>query len=328
MADLGSRSGYLSLVSERLPENGRVDAFRETYSTFVVPCEIEVPEAEGFWGSLESRRFGDVTVATVAGSAMRCRIEPSVAARGEAGLLIDIMASGQVLFEQGRNSSVLTPGVTHLCVTQMPFHYLHDPGFASRSIVIPERQLGAVTGDIERLAGLTIGPDSPEMRLMASYLESLDLAHGYCCASEATFSRHLVELGLSAISRLLKAEDPTGGSGLKAARLRQLRRLVDEAYGNPVLSAAVAARQIGVTERYVQKLAETAGTTFSAMLMERRLTEAWHRLSVDAEPSATVQDIAWAVGFSDASHFTRAFRRRFGDTPSVVRGSSRLRSAG
>jgi AraC-like DNA-binding protein len=38
----------------------------------------------------------------------------------------------------------------------------------------------------------------------------------------------------------------------------------------------------------------------------------------------TISAIAFAVGFADLSHFNRAFRRRYGCTPSDVRASGRI----
>jgi transcriptional regulator GlxA family with amidase domain len=37
------------------------------------------------------------------------------------------------------------------------------------------------------------------------------------------------------------------------------------------------------------------------------------------------QNIAFAFGFGDVSHFNRVFRQRFGDTPSGVRAAATMR---
>lgn len=41
-----------------------------------------------------------------------------------------------------------------------------------------------------------------------------------------------------------------------------------------------------------------------------------------ALPAFAIIDIVFAAGFGDASHFNRVFRRRFGETPSGVRGAA------
>ena len=46
----------------------------------------------------------------------------------------------------------------------------------------------------------------------------------------------------------------------------------------------------------------------------------------DAEPSlptVTIAEIAYEAGFNDLSHFYRAFRRRFGETPAAARTTGR-----
>lgn len=84
---------------------------------------------------------------------------------------------------------------------------------------------------------------------------------------------------------------------------------------------AVAARH-KVTPRYVQRLFEEAGATYTEYVLGQRLARA-HRLLTDArQAERTLTAIAFEVGFSDLSYFNRAFRRRFGATPSDVRARS------
>jgi AraC-like DNA-binding protein len=78
-----------------------------------------------------------------------------------------------------------------------------------------------------------------------------------------------------------------------------------------------------VSERYIQRLFERSGTTFTDFVVEQRLLLA-HRLLCDPRNAARkVSDIAHTTGFGDVSYFHRAFRRRFGATPAEVRQKPR-----
>jgi AraC-like DNA-binding protein len=89
--------------------------------------------------------------------------------------------------------------------------------------------------------------------------------------------------------------------------------------------AAVAARQ-GVTPRYVHKLFEGEGSTFSGYLLARRMEFARRQLTASRLASRSITSIALDAGFSDLSHFNPAFRRRYGATPTETRASESIGS--
>ena len=78
-------------------------------------------------------------------------------------------------------------------------------------------------------------------------------------------------------------------------------------------------RRQGVTPRYIQRLFESEGTTFSDFVRGSRLDLAYRLLHERDLVSTTIATIAYDAGFSDISSFNRAFRRRFELTPSEVR---------
>lgn len=45
-----------------------------------------------------------------------------------------------------------------------------------------------------------------------------------------------------------------------------------------------------------------------------------HRRRALGDPGQDLRSIAYGIGFSDITHFNRAFKRRFGETPSAPRG--------
>lgn len=62
------------------------------------------------------------------------------------------------------------------------------------------------------------------------------------------------------------------------------------------------------------------GITFQEYIVRRRIERAAELLQNN---SASVIDVCWAVGFHDASHFTRMFQRHMGLTPSQYRHKCR-----
>ena len=72
----------------------------------------------------------------------------------------------------------------------------------------------------------------------------------------------------------------------------------------------------------LQRLFARSGMTFTEFVLEQRLSLA-HRLLIDPQNRhPKVSDVAYAAGFSDLSYFNRAFRSRFGITPSYMRAET------
>jgi len=91
------------------------------------------------------------------------------------------------------------------------------------------------------------------------------------------------------------------------------RSLATDLLRGDVAMTAVA-RRLGTSPRSLQRRLQQHGTTFQAELdgVRRALAQ---RLM--AEPGASAKAVAYAVGFSELSAFTRAFRRWTGRTPSA-----------
>jgi AraC-like DNA-binding protein len=133
-------------------------------------------------------------------------------------------------------------------------------------------------------------------------------------------SRHMHTLVGAAC---MPAALPSAASSLAAARLAWIEQWLDRHFMEPRLSAEQAARAAGISVRYLHRLFEDAATSFSQALLTRRLQAARHALA-DPFDRRTVTAIAHDCGFSDAAHFSRAFRAAFGCTPSEFRGHNLL----
>ena len=139
------------------------------------------------------------------------------------------------------------------------------------------------------------------------------------------FGGHLADLIALALSEKETFQSVKQG-GLRATRLVEVLQLISDQIGNPGLSVAVVAEQMGVTPRYVHLLLEQSDKTFAKHVLQQRLERAFELLSADTRGDRRIADIAFAAGFNDLSYFNRAFRRQFGDTPSRIRANAAKRS--
>jgi AraC-like DNA-binding protein len=113
---------------------------------------------------------------------------------------------------------------------------------------------------------------------------------------------------------------------LRAARLGAIKRDIVNNLRQNALSIHATASRHGVSVRYIHQLFAADGTSFSKFVLQQRLA-AVHLMLRDARFfGRAVTAIAFEVGFDDVSSFDRAFRRRYGATPSDVRETARQRN--
>lgn len=124
-----------------------------------------------------------------------------------------------------------------------------------------------------------------------------------------TFTRQLAE----------PDADLSSGTGTKAATLHRLCQTIERRLDDADLTPAKVAQAEGISERYLQKLFEGTGSSFTHYLRERRLQRTWSDLSNPAEAHHSISEIAFRAGFNDSAHFSRAFRHRFGLSPREFR---------
>jgi len=75
----------------------------------------------------------------------------------------------------------------------------------------------------------------------------------------------------------------------------------------------------GISTRYLHSLFRPSGTTVLKWVWERRLKAARSDLLDPSQTTTRISEIAYRRGFSDSAHFSRAFRNRFGITPTQLR---------
>ncbi len=109
-------------------------------------------------------------------------------------------------------------------------------------------------------------------------------------------------------------------SGLSNKTGVVIANLIDAHIGDERLSLEFIARICGLNLRTLQRMLAAENATFGEILSQRRISAAIECLSQSEMP---ISEISLSLGYSHQAHFSRAFLRRTGLTPSKYRRSAR-----
>lgn len=143
-------------------------------------------------------------------------------------------------------------------------------------------------------------------------------------ATAGHIERSLVEL-VAACTAAPQAQEQAR-SVVEPLLRRRLIACIDQLLGDPDLSPEMLTQRLHVSRSSLYKLGAPAGG-ISALIRERRLQKA-HEALRRAPPPSSIQSVAFATGFRSEAQFSRAFRRRFGLSPSEARAQARRHAEG
>lgn len=117
----------------------------------------------------------------------------------------------------------------------------------------------------------------------------------------------------------LSQAPPRFVGGLSSRRLRLVLEYVEDTLGQPIKLRELAALA-GISARHFERaFRQSTGFSPHAYVLERRLQMARDLLT--NQPELPIEQIAIRLGFSSSSHFSSAFRRRTGFTPTHFRNT-------
>jgi AraC-like DNA-binding protein len=189
------------------------------------------------------------------------------------------------------------------------------------AVMIPPPELAARSAHRDNAVMQRLPRRTEALQLLRAYLGALEKGRpGAWREGRETIRQHVIDLAALAITPH-GALGESSLSAVVAGRLNAALQHIGEHFDDPELSVAGVARSLGISPRYLQRLIETSGTSFTARVNELRLQRVFTLLTKAGDNAQRISDIALQAGFSDISHFNRLFRSRFGDTPSGVRGA-------
>jgi AraC-like DNA-binding protein len=306
---------------DRLPERDRMAILREVIGRYFARMQLE-PDPDTtciYTGTKRSLPGLSLITSTCAGfSAQRT---PAQIADGDDVLIFTISTKGTAhAFQLGRETSISPyEGVLMSAAERGTMLYTSRAGQAA--VCLPRKTIVAAVRDPEALLARLV-PRTEALMLLTSYISALDQRAMTSPELRQAFATHVTDLVILALGANSDAVEVARGRGLRAARLQAIKTDILAHLADERLSVTETARRHRVTPRYVQMLFESDGATFSEYVREQRLARACRMLTDATFAGWTISAIAFEAGFSNLSYFNRAFRSRYGATPSDLRAKA------
>jgi AraC-like DNA-binding protein len=138
-----------------------------------------------------------------------------------------------------------------------------------------------------------------------------------CAVTGIGVPRHLLARPLGGHD-IHAAGDAAEGYGVPDGFRDSLKHALEPLVGSVSLDLGLAAELVGASPRTVRHRLREEGTSWRRLLDELRFEHTRARLT---RTDQAIAEIAWELGYADAAHFTRAFRRWAGVTPSAFRSA-------
>jgi AraC-like DNA-binding protein len=314
----------LRISTDDLPERDRLEFAREVYGRTIMKHEVEPIPGGRFYLRGALRRLPGLAIASLACSAVHTNRTPAQIENDDLVLCVNL-AGGRAL-RQLRREAVLGEGEAVLSTSADVGTCDIASGSRWISVRTPFSALAPMVADLRSVFIRPIPARTESLPLLVNYIRALwEMDAPVPPGLNRLIVAHVNELIALTIGAKADAAEFARGRGLRAARLVKVLQLIDAGILDAGLSAATVAARLGVTPRYIQLLLEESGQTFTQHVLRKRLEKAKELLVRDVDQIQKIAAIAFEVGFSDLSHFNRAFRRHFGDTPSGVRANSAKR---
>jgi AraC-like DNA-binding protein len=273
-----------------------------------------------FLGHIEARSFGALTVSELASFASESRIE---VIRGSSEIRRDprdhfmllLAYRGEVGFAQAGRTTRLSRGDMVIYDQARPFSMEFGADTREAVVTIPRALLASRLPEVERFTARRITSASKLGALTATVVRQLV---DFEDALDDDVANRLGGSALDILATTLKAEfsGEAEAEGKHHAQLAKVKRYVAANLHDAEMTIDRIAKAQNLAPRTLHRLFSVEGTTPIRWLWQQRLLASYKALAEGHIKHVT--DAAFTFGFTDLSHFSRAFKKTFGHAPHIL----------
>lgn len=312
--------------TEGLPERDKLESWRNVIGQALAKADFEPAPGAPFSQAAAIRILPQLSLVAGSGSGYRVeRTKAHIAADGGDDFYLQIQLEGTGQVSQFVREQEIGAGEAILLSGAEPGSKLNPGPVRYINIKVPGETLRAHANNPEAALMRPISGGNGALQLLKQYLAMVNRCDPQLLGPPASpelasaFTAHVHSLIALALGTVRDDAREASSQGVRAARLHEIKDYIARNLRRTTLSVPEVAERHGVSPRYVQMLFAAEGITFSEFVLGQRLAHARNMLTGLAFACRSISSIAFEVGFADLSHFNKAFRRRFGATPTDVR---------
>jgi AraC-like DNA-binding protein len=307
------------LSTDAVPRDQRLAYWTDMICNVYVQlgCDPVQPQADcAFEGSIRQHTLPSLDVSIVNSSAQKVTRTPGHIARSSDDyFLVSIQARGQGVVRQDGRDAVLSVGDFALYDSTRPYQLLFDDAFEQIVLKLPGERLRSELRETETLTATTVSGREGAGHLLIGMIRTLrEDIDALQPASALAVANGVLNILVAGLQTIPAARSP-GLSNLTAFHLSRVKRRIDEQLADPSLSVSTLAAALGMSASHIHRVFKSEPMTPAQYIWERRLEACSRDLLAPGLAGRPVGEIAYGRGFSDAAHFSRAFRERFGCSP-------------
>ncbi|MFC0399880.1 acetamidase/formamidase family protein [Paraburkholderia rhizosphaerae] len=276
-------------------------------------------------GTIESRTsIGGFSLSVLTSGAQTLELKTSAADSLQIVLTVDGAAT---LVVDGRREAVAVHDIVYL-PSREHASLVFPTDFRVFIVRVPRAAIGSRLFASSSMRAGRIAADAGIGHVFSGFLASIAESVDTLSISELRpLELALAEFLVACLAGHQHEASISGLTASQAAIFTRVCRTIDERLGDSHISLAAIAQQAGVSSRYLQKLFETVGQSFSAYLRQRRLERCRAELVDPLYERMSISDICFRWGFNDPAHFSRSFREQYQMSPRVFRHEASLELA-
>lgn len=275
-------------------------------------CSTYAPE--GLVAKELNLDLGGYRLADIAGNAHVIERAPTTVRQfPKDATFASLLLEGDAFFYQAGECVPLVAGDVVVYDTDQPYLFGFGSGMRQLLIDVPRALWMERCGRVDLGRPLRIAGSGPGSAALVA--RTLRTTLSRTVEDVATYSEGMSDQILD----LLQMMTTGSGTAVSTSRLMAAKMFVAEHLTDPSLCTEQVARAVGVTSRHLNRAFAAEGTTVSQYVHDRRLDGARADLTSPDMAEHRIADIASRWAFASQAHFTRAFRARFGCTPTQVR---------
>lgn len=315
-------SGIHVWDTEYCPSSKAFSTFREAICSTFMPWSPEFKSEQTFEGRVSGLSFKDGSIARVGHTPLvATRTKSDIASSPVEGFYANFVISGEIKVEQAGSSIYAKRGDLVVYDSSLPVVLTEKEGirYEDISFMMPKPLFSTIKDAEGHLSNMLItrdkliSPLSGVLNFLAGSMSSLSeeelIALYSSCVS-------LLPLAAGCFDHDIHEETDFHSSN---NLLPQILDFVNQNISDVKMSPRFAAENFGISARYVHKLFAVSSTTFSSYVVSKRLDHIREDLLSPGSRNQPISILAFRWGFKDLSSFNRAFKNRFGCSPTRFR---------